>query len=217
MKLLFFLIFSQSLWANSLLETQTAIGIANTLQGTGQENPQQILDQVKENVNQEKQAQEQRMASIQDSLNPPPPPNNNPPQQRSPQSFPESDPHLEQAVLSDQERNQIQKLNKPSSPSMVHNPSPPVDSFNESLNREHDFEGAKDPSEESMKEYFKPERVVELEERPIDYKASTQIFYKNDCLPSQKNCKRDGAVFTNIKSIIFDYAHSRGSFSSETE
>ena len=46
----------------------------------------------------------------------------------------------------------------------------------------------------------------------VDYNRNIQVFYKRGCEPSQKNCHR-GAVLTNIKSLIFDYAHRRGSFS----
>ena len=52
---------------------------------------------------------------------------------------------------------------------------------------------------------------VDPETKPVNYKAGIQIFYKKNCAPSQKNCSK-GAVLTNIKSVIFDYAHSRGSF-----
>lgn len=52
---------------------------------------------------------------------------------------------------------------------------------------------------------------IESEASPVDYKASMQIFYKRSCSPSEVNCNK-GAVLTNIKSVIFDYAHSRGSF-----
>ena len=207
MKVVFLFIFSQGLWANTLLETETAVGIANTLQGTAQGNPQQVLNQVKENVNNYEHVQEQKMNSIQA------PANNNPSaQQRIPQSLPTNNQVLEQATLSDQEKNQIQELNHSLPPSSTAND---LDSFNTPPNVEdgHNIEGIKEPAEEVTAEYFKPERIVEMEERPIDYKTSTQVFYKNDCLSSQSNCKRSGAVFTNIKSVIFNYAHSRGSFS----
>ena len=64
--------------------------------------------------------------------------------------------------------------------------------------------------EQYLEERFKQEKIQQ-ETNPVDYKAGIQIFYKRDCSASQKNCNK-GAVLTNIKSVIFDYAHTRGSF-----
>ena len=47
--------------------------------------------------------------------------------------------------------------------------------------------------------------------RSVDYTSPTQIFYKRECPPDKKDCVR-GAVLTNIKSVIFDYSKTRGSF-----
>ena len=69
---------------------------------------------------------------------------------------------------------------------------------------------------EITESYFAPEKIVSIEDdKPVDYKSATQIFYKQDCLPSESNCNRSGAVLTNIKSVIFNYAHSRGSFAEQ--
>ena len=273
MKIYILFIFSQALWANTLVETQTAVGIANSLQGKVQGNPTKILNQVKGTVNNYKQVQEQ---NIQTAEGFPPEPNsvpsnnpvsaqqrepqslpannpvsaqqrepqslpannpvsaqqsepqsfpaNNPvsAQQSEPQSFPANNPVLDQMRLSDQEQNQIQELDY-SSPPPASLPSS-SDSFNNNsvdasfIASDKGFQGRdmfKETQEEVPEEYFKQERIIEVEEKPIDYKAKTQIFYKKDCLPSQSNCQRRGAVFTNIRSVIFDYAHSRGSFSED--
>ena len=47
--------------------------------------------------------------------------------------------------------------------------------------------------------------------RSVDYTSPTQVFYKRECPPEEKDCVR-GAVLTNIKSVIFDYSKTRGSF-----
>lgn len=237
MYILFFLLFPQVLWANTLIETQTAIGIANTLEGTAQNNPQKILNQVKKTVGDYEQVQEQKIKSIQapslpapeqqtnkiqeqkikSAQTPPSSPIETPPekaQQRSPQS--QQNPALDQATLSEQERDQIQELNHltdSNNPSPA-NPIAPSDSLNVQHEDLHHNQELNQAYQEKLpkEEYFQTDRIIEIE-KPIDYKTGTQIFYKKDCLPSQSNCKRSGAVFTNIKSVIFNYAHSRGSFS----
>ncbi|MCZ0932644.1 MAG: hypothetical protein OXJ52_05785 [Oligoflexia bacterium] len=218
MKVLFLFILSQGLWANTLLETETAVGIANTLQGTAQGNPQKVLNQVKDTVNNYEQVQKRQIGSIQAPPNfppapnvaglPPSPNNNQEIQQQAPQSQsnPESNNILDQATLSDQERNQIQELSHP--PAQATDNPPAIE---HRQNREEMTES--NDRDEVTEDYFKTERIVEMEDKPIDYKTATQIFYKKDCQPSQSNCKRSGAVLTNIKSVIFNYAHSRGSFS----
>lgn len=236
MKLLFLFILSQGLWANTLLETETAVGIANTLQGTAQGNPQKVLNQVKDTVNNYEQAQERQINSIQAPPNSPPAPNraglppspnnNQEIQQRTPQSqpSPESNNTLDQATLSDQERNQIQELSHPPAQAIDNSPptdpfnSPPADPFNspaiEDQHRQNREEMTESKDGDNVTEdYFKAERIVEMEDKPVDYTTATQIFYKKDCQPSQSNCKRSGALFTNIKSVILNYARSRGSFS----
>ena len=220
MKLLLLFIVSQGLWANTLLETKTTAEIANTLQGTAQGNPQQILNQVKDTANNYEQIQERKIDSIQAPPNSPPipntaemplpPPNNNPAvQPEGPQPNFENQNVLDHATLSDQERNQIQQLNQPASGPF--NPLPLENQPKQS--REQITEN--NDKKEITEDYFKTERIVEIEDKPINYKTTTQIFYKKDCQPSQSNCKRSGAVFTNIKSVIFNYAHSRGSFSED--
>ena len=249
MKALLLLAFSQALWANTLIETQTAVGIANTLQGTAQVNPQEVLNQVKENVDNYEQAQEQKISAMPAPQAQPamPNPQEEIPEQRSPQS--EQNNPLDQATLSDQQKEEIQNLNQAPEPMennpppeypepmennpspeypepMENNPSPeypepmennpPPDSFD--MNENSDYQDINELDERLPKEeYFQTDRIIEIEDKPIDYKAGTQIFYKKDCLPAKNDCKRSGAVFTNIKSVIFNYAHSRGSFSKNKE
>ena len=171
MRALIFFIFSQAVWANTLLETETAMGIANTLQGANQVNPQQVVNQATETINNHESVHQQQMNSI-DS--PPPPAVNNPIEYHQP-------------VSKNVDTLDPQDLEEPDRRDML----------------------------EATEEYFKTEKFIQQPEddKRTDYKASTQIFYKKDCLPSQKDCKRNGAVLTNIKSVIFNYAHSRGSFS----
>ena len=73
-----------------------------------------------------------------------------------------------------------------------------------------DFHNVKHLTKEELDKRFDDEGVHQ-KTNPVDYKAQIQIFYKKKCLPSQKDCNR-GAVLTNIKSVIFNYAHTRGSF-----
>ena len=65
--------------------------------------------------------------------------------------------------------------------------------------------------EKSLRERLRDEGIYQ-DIKPVDYKTSTQVFYKKKCSSVQKNCDR-GPLLTNIKSVIFDYAHNRGSFS----
>lgn len=60
------------------------------------------------------------------------------------------------------------------------------------------------------------DEAIKPETNPVDYKAGIQVFYKRTCPAPQENCNR-GAVLTNIKSVIFDYSHSRGSFAKPQE
>ena len=198
MKALFFFIFSQGLWANTLLETNTAVGIANTLQGATQGNPQKVLSQVKDTVHNYEQAQQMDMSASIDKPISSSPSIDNPPQDSL------SAPNNE--VL---EQSHTQTLNY----------SPPVDPMENRVEAEFDYSSDpmnnQNPRAPVQESYFKTEKISNKtgEDRLIDYKSSTQVFYKKDCLPSQSDCKRSGAVFTNIKSVIFNFAHSRGSFS----
>lgn len=72
-------------------------------------------------------------------------------------------------------------------------------------------ENLNDLTKEELDRRFSDQDIYQ-EVEPVDYKSSIQVFYKNRCpASSSKNCQR-GAVLTNIKSVIFDYAHSRGNF-----
>ena len=243
MRALILFIFCQTALANTLTETQTATGIANTLQGTNQGNPQKILNQVQETTNNYEQVQQQKHAEIpnpqpihsndptmaspneaqqqlpQSPTEPQPIHSNDPtmaypnePQQRLPQSLPDplNGSALDNLSLSEQEREQIHSLNKSTpSPSQADSSSGGFEATKSGM----DSMALKEQSIKITESYFAPEKIVSIEDdRPVDYKSSTQIFYKQDCLPSQSSCKRKGAVLTNIKSVIFNYAHSRGSF-----
>lgn len=73
-------------------------------------------------------------------------------------------------------------------------------------------ETLKQMTESDLEETFRDEAIYQ-DVKSVDYKSDIQVFYKNSsCSVGQKNCHR-GAVLTNIKSVIFDYAHTRGSFS----
>ena len=273
MRALILFIFCQTALANTLTETQTAVGIANTLQGTAQGNPQGVLNKVKETTNNYEQAQQQKQAEIPEPISSQPIHSNNPtiatpnetqqippqsptepqpihsnnptiatpnetqqippqsptePQpihsnnptitgpdeapQRLPQSLPDSlnGSALDNLSLSEQEREQIHSLNESiSSPSHADSSGAGFETAESNM----DSMNLEEENIEITESYFTPEKIVSIQdERPIDYKSSTQIFYKQDCLPSQSKCERNGAVLTNIKSVIFNYAHSRGSF-----
>ena len=48
-------------------------------------------------------------------------------------------------------------------------------------------------------------------EDDVDYKTGSTVLYTKKCDPKSQNCNR-GAVFTNVKSVIFDYNNRRGRF-----
>ena len=72
-------------------------------------------------------------------------------------------------------------------------------------------ENLTDLNKEDLDKRFQDEDIYQ-DVKPVDYRSSIQIFYKRKCNSVEKRCDR-GPVLTNIKSVIFDYAHTRGSFS----
>ena len=62
---------------------------------------------------------------------------------------------------------------------------------------------------------------IEIDAGKVNYTKGTAIFYKNNCHNAEGNrtpsstC-RPIPVLTNIKSVIFNYAHSRGEFKKKT-
>ena len=158
----FVLIFPCGALATTLLETGAAVGIANTLQGTVQTQPQKILDKTRKTVKKYEKAQQVALEGVSKTV-PPIGQNKAPAPNRS----------TDISINSSSER--LRNLTK-----------------------------------DELDKRFQDEGIYQ-ETKPVDYKRSVQVFYKRECPPSQKNCDR-GAVLTNIKSVIFDYAHTRGSF-----
>ncbi|MCY4321702.1 MAG: hypothetical protein OXC37_04805 [Bdellovibrionaceae bacterium] len=192
MRSVFFIIFSPFVFGSTLLETQTAVGISNTLQGTAQVNSQELINQAKGAVENYKPDQS--------------------PVIQNPSSEPQSIPNneiFEQADLSNKEQTQIEGIGSPSPNFVDNNFSPPpnddiivVSDNEQNLNSE---------NSENQDEF------LDNEEDSINYKQLTHIFYKNPCKADQANCVRSGAVLTNIKSVIFDYDHNRGKFSESSD
>lgn len=52
---------------------------------------------------------------------------------------------------------------------------------------------------------------IDIQVEAVDYTKKTMVFYKNKCEDGQSYCYKN-PVLTNIKSVIFDYAHQRGIF-----
>ena len=202
MRVAFLIIFSPVIWASSLVETQTAVGVSNTIQGTAQANPQELVNQAKEAVKNSEKAQQERQD----------PALSNP--SREPQSIPKEQ-AFEQVDLSNQEQQNIEGLDSTISPSSSVEENRFDDIFSEpdKLVRSEDKQNL---GTENKEEQIKNE-LLKMGEKPIDYKLGTHVFYKKICKIGEENCKRSGAILTNIKSVIFDYAHSRGSFSENSD
>ena len=66
-------------------------------------------------------------------------------------------------------------------------------------------------AEDLEQESKNKETIQQKKSKSVNYTKSAQVFYKKKCLPSRSDCNR-GAVLTNIPSVIFDYAVSRGIF-----
>jgi len=164
MRMFFFFIlsfaFSNNVSAVTLGEVEAAAGIASTLQGTAQTQPQNTLNKVKQTVQNYEQIQQQQMKEAQD----------------------------------------IGSQSAYSASHSTNSPSVSLDSHN-----------IKHLTKEDVGRRLKDEGVHQ-KTNSVDYKAQVQVFYKRKCLSSQKDCNR-GAVLTNITSVIFNYAHTRGSFS----
>ena len=86
----------------------------------------------------------------------------------------------------------------------------PSESNNQGIKTTAEALNLRDMTSEELSEELE-DQEIEDEIDLVDYKRSVQVFYKNKCPRRAKNCVR-GAVFTNIKSVIFDYARSRAGF-----
>jgi len=152
--LLLFLCFSSPVLATSLLETTTAVGIANTLQNTAQQkNPRQILNNVKKTVNQIPNAQSLTVDS-------------NPLPQRPLPQRPLSQRSLPPLLEEDLRASLSDKKISPRSPA----------------------------------------------HSTVKYDSKAIIFYKKDCEFPLNGCKRSQPIFTNLKSVMFDYDQNRMNF-----
>ena len=184
--------FPSSVFANTLGEVGAAAGIANTLQGTAQIQSKGILDKAKQTVQNYEEAQNNKLTNI-NAINSEPVPlatqqNIMDPSLVNPTSHPVT---------------QDTSLINPADHSVIQDPS---------LQSSDNSSVVSNPySKEELDKKLQDEEIRQ-ETQAVDYKRKFQVFYKRDCQASQKNCHR-GAVLTNIKSLIFDYAHKRGSFS----
>ena len=207
MKGLFFLFlalfFSFSSFASTLIEMGAATAIANKLQETGQAQQAPLVKQVKEQVEQYEAAEKNKMESLAKADTPQI-------REQGPQVSP-----THQADLEEQhgaaEQNEMESLARADTPPFMENPE--VDRSPQSLIAKE--EPLEHSIESEIEEEFR-DQGIEADTNPVDYKSGMQVFYKNTCTASQKNCRR-GAVLTNIKSVIFNYAHSRGIFAKSQE
>ena len=235
------LFFSFSIFASTLIEMGAATAIANKLQETGQAQQAPLVKQVKEQVEQYEAAEKNKMESLARADTPqiteqgpqvsPAPPKPleeqhevaeknemeslaraDTPQitEQGPQVSP-----THQAPLEEQheatEKNETENLPRADTPPFMENPE--VDRSPQSLIAK--GEPLEHSIENEIEEEFR-DQGIEADTNPVDYKSGMQVFYKNTCTASQKNCRR-GAVLTNIKSVIFNYAHSRGIFAKSQE
>ena len=211
--------------ATTLLETTTAVGIANTIQSTGQGNPQQVLNHVKNTVNQNNQAQQAKInQNSQVTGNPQVVGNSqatvNPQGIRNPQATVNP-----QGIRNPQATVNPQGIRNPQAtvnPQGVRNPQPTVNPLNSTATNN---PAVINPVVQEKRDIASlTKNGVDLEETLSDgrinpksadskekknYKAKAMIFYKKDCPSPKNNCQRSGPIFTNLKSVMFDYYHNR--------
>ncbi len=176
---------SPSAGAVTLGEVGAAAGIAGALQGTAQTQPQKNLDKAKQAIQNYEQVQNQKIKEAENIRSPDSAPANHLDGPAENLAEPAPANHLE---------GHAENLSEPS--------LPPEDKSQHSAKEELD----EDEDLRDKEEY--------QDANPVDYKARMLVFYKRKCPPSQKRCNR-GAVLTNIKSVIFNYAHTRGSFAQQ--
>jgi len=204
-------------WAFSvtLLEGVTAAGIQNTLSSTattdGSAVKQQIIDKIKkaERQEQNKQKQIERISNSKDpSLLPP----SHLPQIES-QPEMTSQPTTSQRIIARPIQSDL------SNPPHSHLSNPPYSS-----SKDRNLISEKNPSSQQIDSLSSDEldqklndEGISIDSDKVDYTKSTAIFYKNNC--KDKDSTRSPSqtctpipVLTNIKSVIFNYAHSRGEF-----
>ena len=186
--------FGFPVFATTLLESTTAAGIANTIQGTGQVNPQQIINNVKNTVNQISNSQP---ASAQAGANPT---ENNPAQQ----------------VLGEVVGSPNNLLPQESTPGAYNNLNRALarDSLGQPVGKGGlTLENLRNLSKEEIIRLALSDgeiRPEDLSAGSVEYKSKAVVFYKKDCQsPAPESCQRSHPVFTNLKSVIFNYNHNR--------
>ena len=177
-------VFSIPVSAVTMGEVGMAAGVADTDQGTTQISPKGALDTVKQTVQEYEEVQQKQIADAQTMLSP---------MDASAESDSKSAPSLDGQETHLMDRSE--KAAKDSNPV-----------FTESF----EADNLRNLGRKSLKERLRDKGIYQ-DIKPVDYKTSTQVFYKRKCPSAQKNCDK-GPLLTNIKSVIFDYAHTRGSF-----
>ena len=147
------------------------------------------------------------------------------PSSYEPENFnqePVGDPNTEGEVLTDPSEAPSGEIYPPEEPSEV----PPQDVSQEEGEPQEETSVVYDSPEEgdtpSSEEYAGEEGVEQersvsstkegFDGKPyVNYDRKTQVFYKKRCEASDKTCFRH-PVFTNIKSVVFNYQHRRGVF-----
>ena len=195
-KFFFFLIlslFPPFILATTPGEVSTAAGMEGTLQGTVQSQPKEALNKVKQIVQEHEQVQQEKDLANAQAI------------EETQQKAQEHAPGRQERAISN---NQAPPVAAPdaeaiSPPPEEENPAHPL--FEEdSL-----LKDIRDLTKEEFEERLQDD--INQDTKPVDYTSPIQIFYKRKCASNQANCNR-GAVLTNIRSVIFDYAHTRGSF-----
>ena len=235
------LFFSQSLFSMTLGEVGATTGIANSLQGIAQPDPRSakaLLDKTKNQVNEYKESEKKHLEQLNavKGVENPIVENSDP---RKISSLPvaknpiveNSDPRkisslpvAKNPIVENSDPRKISSLPVAKNP-IVENSDPrkekhslenPIVSDPQVLDSKQKSqleEKLKNLSEPEIERYSREEKVEIETSTPVNYKSNIQIFYKENCLSSQANCRRSHPVLTNIKSVIFDFAHARGSFS----
>ena len=179
--------FSAGAFAVTLGETATAAAIAGTLQGTASSQPQKAIQKAKQAVQQYEVAQQKQLDGLQpavaDTVSSPSIDSTNASPLEDPASPPDRAPAFQGAWFS-QNGGNVSEASLP-----------------------HDGSHLRNMTREELEDEL-GDQSIQDEIEPVDYGRSVQIFYKNKCPRSAGNCDR-GAVFTNIKSVIFDYARAR--------
>ena len=189
--LLFFL--SPASWGTTLVETATAVGIANTLQGTQQGTATGHLERANTAVQEYQSAVDRTEGQLLRS--------------RAQEAEAIEQIQLrEQALREDYERGHSENQRYDQ---YDYHSAPPPELLHENLAAE--IARRRQNEEFREDEEFNPngDQDISSNKITVNYKAKTVVFYKKDCAETETNCQKSHPVLTNIKSVIFNHAQGR--------